>query len=333
MSNYSMPHVVKRKVATRGLKKKNPTQVGGLTRKEQKQSRAIAKKTISDKKERKYSDFFIYDNLASYNPPLTNKMLVKNNGIREVPDVYDSGTAFTGFQTGYYLNDASNELNTAFGAQVMYPLGGYSMPQGTTAETIDGEYGYDCTKILNLRIAMQYLDSSNEQIDATYPTSFRVLVVKAGAKQAGQTPSLEESLFVDDKNERCGIGGQQCSAKQIMHDWKVNKNQFHKIKEYNFILQNNVDPNPSSSTTDTPLTGNTTGYKNYKDLRILLPIPKKKLRFSITNVTDENAYEPVNYDFVHYILILASHSIDPNPNRVCKNWSARISGQSSFKDM
>jgi len=324
--------------AKKDTKKKSTRRKTTLSKGQKKETRDIAKKEVSRGKEKRYGSFFIYDNLATYIVPATNKTLIDSNGISNIPGVFNGCASMCGFQTGYYANTATTELNNTFIAggatvPVMYPIGGYSMPNGSSSTEIDGEYAHDYQKMLNLRITMEVLTNNNEQIDCATPTSFRVLVVRAGTKQAGLTPSLVNSLFVDDINERAGIGGTACSAKQIMSDWDINKNQFHKVKEYKFTLQNPSDPNTGGTNTLIPAPGHLKAYPTERDLKIKLPVPKKKLRFAELDDGVSNNKEPVNYDFVTYVLIMASHDNIANPTRTSRYWSVRASGKSVFKDM
>lgn len=316
----------------------------GLSKTEKKQVKNI----ISDRKEIKYCpNWFAYDDYAVYANYLQPRIYAQS----VLPGIYNnSNNALTcvGLQTGNYLNSASAEVNAAL-AGTFYPLGGFGMERGDSSQTIDGDFAYMQSGCIKLQINTLINELGSQDTDpVSTPLSFRILQVRAKAGHpTGTTPSILNSLLLDLTNEKQGLS-MSGSVKEIMKDFPVNNNQFTKVKDIRFKLTQPVKPSTQIGTASAAadLLSNvscamTPAHPTQKEITLWLNKPKKKLRFRASDDTTQNYFEPVNHDFVDYVIILCSRDtfynsyqgIASNPSQSTqKTWTVAVSGQTKFKD-
>ena len=256
-----------------------------------------------------------------------------------IPNVYDvnNGTAsIIGLQTGAYLNSASAQLDTAFVSAsqptVMNPLGGYGMPNGTTANTIDGKYAYFHSGQVTLQINSIVASGNGGTVnDSVSPLCFRVLHVRAKPDAAGVTPSLSADLLRNLSNQNTGLMGSM-TLRQLMTDFSVNRERFTVVHDKKFKLSEPVQPNYAGSSANQPIRN--LPYPSQKTIKLWLDKPKKKLRFSEDDNGLTNAFEPLNYDFVNYIFVICCREQTTNGeySSTVKRWTLTTQGQTKYRD-
>lgn len=306
----------------------------GLSSEEKKEVKNI----IANKKELRYTNYWInYDN---FNPSLItpNQQPMLTAGAL-IPNVYDvnNGTAsIIGLQTGAYLNSASAQLDTAFVSAsqptVMNPLGGYGMPNGTTANTIDGKYAYFHSGQVTLQINSIVASGNGGTVnDSVSPLCFRVLHVRAKPDAAGVTPSLSADLLRNLSNQNTGLMGSM-TLRQLMTDFSVNRERFTVVHDKKFKLSEPVQPNYAGSSANQPIRN--LPYPSQKTIKLWLDKPKKKLRFSEDDNGLTNAFEPLNYDFVNYIFVICCREQTTNGeySSTVKRWTLTTQGQTKYRD-
>lgn len=335
-SKYRNPKVVAVKV----VKRKKRT---GLSTKEKKQ----VKKIISNRKEIKYTpSWYAYDDYAAYG----NFIQPRIYGQAVLPGIFDANNnavTCVGLQTGNYLNTASLEVNGTI-ANTFKPLGGFSMQRGDSSQTIDGDFAYMKSGCIKLQISAIINELGSQDTDpVATPLQFRVIQVRAKRDAAGTTPSVLNSLFLDLTNEKEGLN-MSGSVKEVMKDFIVNRNVFTKVKDVSFKLTQPVKPSTQIGTASAAadLLSNvscaqTPAYPNQKEMTLWLNKPSKKLRFKNIDDGAINAFEPINHDFVDYVVILCSRNtfynsyqgIASNPSQSTqKCWTVSVTGQTKFKD-
>lgn len=299
---------------------------------------------ITNRRESKYSpQWYSYDD---HDPALTGGFIQDAiQGAYILPNAYPANrgrVSFVGFQTGNYLNAASDAVNALVGGS-MYPLGGFGMQRGDTATTIDGNYAYMHSSHISLTVSAQAADTGFDQLNAAMtPLEFRVIHVRAKKDQAGVTPSLVGSLFSDLTNAAEGLNG-NATKKELFTDWVINSNRFQKVNDVKFKLSQPMQP---GFNLQLPCAVGNTGSSNLnypikKHLKFYLNKPAKQLKFSQTDNGLNNAYEPINYDFVDYVIILCSRDYGPltgtaqgqtSYNNTGKCWQVAATGQTKYKD-
>lgn len=320
----------KRKVARKKAKK-------GLTKVEKKQVKSI----VASRKESKYCpSWFQYDDFETtggfIQPALTA------NGV--LPGIYNAGNlacSCVGLQMGNYLTTSSDAVNTLLGAGTIVPVGGIGMQRGDTSTTIDGDYAYMQSSKLQLRITANTLGQGWEDTQCL-PLEFRLIHVRPKANTpTGTTPSLVSSLFVDNTNAPEGLGASG-SVTEIMQNWRLNRNQFEVVKDMRFQLSNVQQPSVSFQDTQftvsatMPNNGGAMPYPNTKDIELWMNNPKKKLRFGPSD-TGVSYYEPTNYQFQEYVIILAARKYLNQGAPVfkplsAKFWQVRVNGMTKYRD-
>lgn len=324
-----------RKNTTRKNRPKTPSaSKKGLNKVEKKE----VKKIISSRKESKYCPYwFQYDDFENYG----NFIQPAITSTGTLPGIYNAGTnacSVVGLQMGNYLTTASTNLNSLIGAGTIKPLGGIGMSRGDTAQTIDGDYAYMQSSKLQLRITANTLGEG--YVDAQcLPLEFRVIQVRPKANTpSGTTPSLVSSLFVDNTNAPEGLGASG-SVTEVMCNWRLNRNQFDVVKDFKFQLSNVQQPSvlvgaggPAVAETMPMINA----YPNTKDIELWMNNPKKKLRFA-TSDTGASYFEPTNYQFQEYVIILCARKYINQGAPVFKPlstgyWQVRVNGMTKYKD-
>ena len=318
---------------TRANKKRTHRRTG-LNKIEKKQVKSI----IAKRKELKYTNYWY--NYDFYDPSqYTATQLQELTGGITLPNVYDvnNGTAtILGLQTGAYLNSASSQLDAALTAagqgNIMNPLGGYGMPQGDTAQSIDGNYAYFHSGRVNLQINSIVASGNGGTVnDSVSPLCFRVIHVKAKTDAAGTTPSLTGDLFGDMANKNAGFMSDM-TLRQLMNDYGFNRDRFHVCKDIKFKLQEPVQPGYAGNAANQPIRNYS--YPSQKNITLWLDKPKKKLRFNSTDNNLTNQFEPLNYDFVNYIFVICCREQTTNGeySSTVKRWNLTTQGQTKFRD-
>lgn len=219
-------------------KKKAPTTKAGLDKE--------IKRVVKATHENRYSSMNAFDNFPTVNPPLFNQRIsnanvatvVPRGSISTLPNAAFSATnvstiACTIFQTGAGISDASEYLNTqtvGVGSlntnqtSTVSLMGGYSLPQNTSATGITGEYALDNYKCIKLRI-MANLVSNIDQINyARYALEFRVIGFQATKNIKEQDFNkllLADAMFINEDNEPVGLAS-SATPYEMNHLWKTN---------------------------------------------------------------------------------------------------------------
>ena len=315
-------------------KRKKAKKKKGLNEVERQQ----VKKIISNRKESKYCpNWYQYDdfeNTGDYIQPAIT-------ATGTLPGIYNAGNlacSVVGLQMGEYLTTASTEVNTLLGAGTISKLGGIGMERGDSSTTIDGDYAYMKSCKLQLRITANSLGEQGYEDCQCLPLEFRLIQVRPKANTpSGTTPSLVSSLFVDNTNAPEGLGASG-SVTEIMCNWRLNRNQYEVVKDIKFQLQNVMQPSiptqggPSISQTLPP----GQSFPNTKDIELWMNNPKKKLRFN-QNDSGTSYFEPTNYQFQEYVIILAARRYINQGAPVFKPlstkfWQVRVNGMTKYID-
>lgn len=306
----------------------------GLTKTE----RSQVKKIVSSRKEDKYCPNWVqYDDFEEYEGNLNPAI----SGSASLPGIFNAGSSAVtcvGLQMGNYLTTSATAVNTLIGSS-FYSLGGIGMERGDTSTTIDGDYAYMKSCKLQLKISATVV-GTNGSVDAQcLPLEFRVIQVRPKANTpTGTTPSLVSSLFVDNTNLPEGLGASG-SVTEVMENWRLNRNQFDVVKDFKFQLSNVQQPSSPNNTTNNlsetyPMI---TAYPNSKDIELWMNRPKKKLRFGPSDNGVSSYYEPTNYQFQEYVVILCSRRFidaqSPVFTPVTKGfWQVRVNGMTKYND-
>lgn len=323
--------VAKAKKKTRRIRIKKVRNPVGLNKVEKKE----VKKIISARKEPKYCKSWI--NYDHYNPSFYDDF--KKAPIQPatiLPYVYNVAngvTSIVGFQTGFYLNSASKQLDTnlvsAGQLPCMYPLGGYAMRRGDSSTTIDGNEVYFNKGKVTFQIT-SVVNVSSSVDPMVNPLCFRVLHVKAKKDAAGVTPSLSGQLFRDMENNNAGLMTDM-TQREVFHEFNVNRQRFTVLNDKRFKLIQNLAPslgtNVNQPCPNLP-------YPSQKNITLYLDKPKKKLRISEDDNTTNNSFEPTNYDFVHYIFVMCQREQvnSSSFSQTGKAWTITTKGQTSYID-
>lgn len=329
--------------AWKNHKKRKYTKKVGLNKVEKKQVKTI----IANRKEFKYCPvWYLYDVIGSTGGYLQSAL----TNPTELPNVWDpaqSAASCYVLQTGRYLNSVSAQVNdpaTGVGNGTVYPMGGFGMIRGDSSQNIDGDFAFLHSAKMSITISANVM-MDDDYKDAMLPLNFRVIHVRAKKDASGISPSLTNSLFLNELNSRIGLLA-RTSVKQLMDDFRVNTTQFHKVSEHRFSLNNPIfsalggtygtNQEPVGST----MPRNHLPYEKHLDLYV--PKVAKKLRFQQTDDGSQNFYEPINYDFVNYVVIIASRSPPfivtpvgtPLELQNCNSthWNVRASGITKFRE-
>ncbi len=316
-------------VPSTGRKKRRMTKRAGLNKIE----RTQVKKIIANRKEFKFCpNWYAYDDYAAVGGYIQSTIQPDSylDGIYDANS--DRAVSGVGFQTGKYLNTASNAVNVSLPGTFMYPLGGYSMTRGDGNTEIDGDYAYNQSAFISLQInALPASGNANVVEDTVSPLEFRLIMVKAKKVATGSTPSLNSALFMDMTNDNEGLT-MSGSVKEAMTDYNVNQNQFIKLRDQRFTLTQPVQPSYTGTVSNQPTLQ--TQHSSQKNLKIWLPKTKAKIRFSSTTVIDVNDHEPLSWDPTVYMIILCSRKSGgamgySNTDRA---WRVKCTGQSKFRE-
>jgi len=326
----------KKSAYVKGSRKNKPRTASksGLNVKEKTQ----VKRIIASNKELKYCPAWInYDHYDPANYSSTQLAPILANVM--LPNVYDATNqvvSIVGFQTGQYLNGVSNQLDTNLTAAgqgpCMNPLGGFGMQRGDTGKTIDGNEVYFNSGKINLQINSVVTGSNIGSVnDTVNPLCFRVIHVKAKKDAAGVSPSVSGDLFRDMKNDNAGLMSFM-TQRQLWSDYRINKQRFTVLKDTKFKLCEPVQPS-YAGTSANQQTYNLP-HPSQKNVTLRLDKPKKKLRMETVDNGVNNAFEPLNYDFVHYVFVLCCREQinSADYSATGKRWTITTQGQTTYRD-
>lgn len=327
----------KKSAYVRGARKNQPRKSKakvGLNKVEKNQ----VKKIVASRKELKYCPSWI--NYDVYNPDLyTDTQLPAISGAVVLPNVYNSGhnvATIVGFQTGHYLNTASQALDSALTASGQGPcmnaLGGFGMEKGDTSTTIDGDYAYLHSSKVTLQInGLVAGNNAGTVNDAVTPLCFRILHLRTKKDATGTTPSLTGDVFRDMVNQNGGFMSDM-TQRQLMNDWSINRDRFEVKHDIRFKLSEPIQPAYAGTVANRLV--NNLPHPTEKRVTLWLNKTKKKLRFNGQDNGTTNAYEPLNYDFVDYIFVLCDREyIDSSDySSTQKRWVVTTQGQTKFRD-
>lgn len=304
----------------------------GLNKVEKKQ----VKKIIASRKELKYCPaWYNYDHFDPANYSQYNLAPILASSI--LPNVYSNlngVTSIVGFQTGNYLNVSSQQLDNALSAAgsstCMYPLGGYGMERGDTSTTIDGNEVYFNSGKINLQInsVVGGGSSINPMIN---PLCFRVIHVKAKKDAAGVTPNLTGQLFRNMTNDNAGFMSDM-TQRQLFHDYSINRQRYTVLSDKRFKLCQPVSPDYPGVSANQPTIN--LPHPTQKNLTLFLDKPKKKLRMLEVDNGQTNAFEPTNYDYIHYVFVLCCREQvnSGQHSQTGKAWTITTESQSTYRE-
>lgn len=314
---------------------KTPVKKGGLTNTE----KAEVKKIIANKKEFRYCDKWI--NYDYFDPSLYSdyqKPYAPSNTI--LPNVYSAGNgtaSIVGFQMGQYANTATTQFDAALVSAgqpaCMNQLGGISMTDGTDQTNISGDYALLHSCRCNFQVNTIPASGNADAVkDSVSPMIFRVIHVSAKKDQAGITPSLSGDLFRDMINENQGLMSFM-TLKQLMTDYKLNRDRFHVHADFKFKLSEPVEPDYAGNSANQNVLN--LPYPTQKNFTLYMPKPKKKLRFSDTDNGLTNAYEWTNSDFVSYCFLIScrEQNTSGDYSNTAKRWTVSTMGQTKYRDV
>lgn len=322
----------------------------GLNKTEKRQVKALVK----SKMETKYCPSNIcYDDYdtTSFFFQATRTNPVTLPGISPASD---DACNMLAFQTGYYLNSQSTDVNTNVGGGSVVPLGGYGMQEGTESTEIVGDHAYLQSAKCDLQITALPFTSNNSVVYGAGMSSiqFRVLHLQSKKIATGIVPNYTNALFWDRQHTKVGLSFSG-TVKEIMEDFHINTEQFTVHKDIKFRLTQPMNPAALDTWTiqqNDQATAQQTGpvnwamqgsgtnptYPTAKNLTLWMPKTKKKIRFAETDNGSTNAFEPTNYNFVNFIVILAARTNQsqtiPSNMSVSRAWSAKAAMETRFKD-
>lgn len=306
----------------------------GLNKTEKKQVKTI----IASRKELKYCPNWIqYDHFNPIDYSDTQQPPILATAV--LPNVYDAAngvTTIVGFQTGKYLNSVSNQFDANMVAAgqplAMNALGGFGIEDGTTSTTIDGKEVYMHSGKINFQInSVVALNNLGQVNDSIGPLCFRVLHVKEKKDAAGVSPSVSGSLFRDMINNNKGLMSDM-TQRNVFHDYGLNRQRFIIMADKSFKLSQPVQPSYAGTSANQQVRNYP--YPSQKNFTFYLGAPKKKLRMNTVDDGVNNAFEPLNYDYIHYVFVLCCreqiNSADFSNTAKC--WTITTQGQTTYRE-
>lgn len=306
--------------------------------------RKDVKRIIASRKEKRYSpDWTKYDIFDAYAGLLQPQRGTPVDLFNIAPAGFNVCSALA-FQTGHYLTSQSNEMNT-FSPGMIVPIGGYSLQQGSSAVTRDGDYAYLQSAVMKLQITAVPLNTNNSDVYSRLSNGlqFRVLHFQSKKINTGVVPNPVTQLFLDQTNNKVGLD-MSGSVKEIMDDFHFNTAQFTLHKDIKFRLTQ-----PQIVSTSEVLAVNTSyvnqaiqgqgcnpTYPSTRNLTLWMPKTKKKIRFLNADNGTTNYYEPTNYDYNNVVLIICTRinierTMD-NSLSTSRAWSVKANGETRYRD-
>lgn len=320
----------------------------GLNKTEKKQTRAIAKKAVKAGKENVFSaGWFNYENAPTYGgysqPQLQAQAILPN-----IADPLSGAASTIVLQTGSVLTANSATLNTNMGGQAAFPMGGFRYPPISinSEHGIQGDYAHFQSGQISLGIFAQEINNANQLDDCWAPLNFRVLHVKIKGKYLQDAGVLYNKMFLDTENYQMGLSA-PTSVKGLQQDLRINTEAVKVLNDIRFKLNQCMRPsviagNIAGSIAYAASSGGSAArpqYPSAKYLKLWLENPKKKIRFSdATSAT--NDYEPLNYNYNEYVIILcyrdqtfAGNGAGGTGQDTSRYWGVAATGMTKIKDM
>lgn len=353
MGNIQMAPVKAKRTYTKGKSVVRPKSApsktrGGLNKTEKKETKEIAKKAVNAGKESIYCKWwFDYDTHSVITP--TAQPLVSATAI--LPNIVDpaqGAATCVVFQTGQYKTKNSDTLNTNMGGQCAFPIGGmkYQPTFLDSEHGIQGDYAHFQSGQISLAVYADLVNSSSSDIyNSTFlPLDFRVIHFKIKGKYLQDTGTIYNHLFRDSTNDDVGLS-MVGSVKTLKQDVRINSEAVKVLNDISFKLQQPCRPNLSDGgqewvATATGGPASRPAYPSSKFLKLWTENPKKKIRFSDSNDGVTNDYEPLNWNFNEYVLIMCvrdqtfvGSSGSGNASDTYRMWRAGCSGMTKIRDM
>ncbi len=305
-----------------------------LSKTEKKEVKAI----VASKKELLYCpDVISYDHYdpANYSPTQLPPILASI----ALPNVYDSVNnvvTIVGLQTGHYLNSVSNQLDnnlTAAGqGPCMYPLGGFGMTRGDLSTEMQGNELFFNSGKINLQINAVIAEGNQAAVNPTVgPLCFRVIHCKSRKDAAGTAPSVSGDLFRNMVNDNAGFMSDM-TQRNLFHDYSFNRQRFQILADKKFKLCQPVQPGFAGISRNQQVQN--FPHASQKNLTLYLDKPKKKLRMNGGDDGTSNYFEPLNYDYIHYVFVLCCREqINSSQfSTTGKCWTLTSQSQTSFRE-
>ena len=253
----------------------------------------------------------------------------------------DVGLSALVLQTGGMLTSANLSMNTTLGANLCYPLGGYALTRGTGAVSdIIGNYIQIKSTLMRVNINVDPGNETNtsntDNIDATLPRQYRLIMVKAkrdnsvaaGAStdQGSASGAIRTNLWINESNEERGLLDPM--SVQDAFTWIINKQKFIVLKDERFTLYPNAfQKRTTEGSIYTVASGPNGVAKSQRFKNYYLPIPKNKTKYD----TEHASIQPVDYNFVTHTIILCK-SMGGSGNPDSKGWNVQTNGLTSYLD-
>lgn len=349
MSSFKMSAKAKPFKPSPGVKRQvTKGKKGGLNKTEKKQTKAIAKRAVNAGKESVYcAGWYNYENAPAYGgfsqPQLQAQAILPN-----IMDPLSGACTALVLQTGSALTANSVTLNTNMGGQCAYVMGGFRYPPiSLNAEHgLKGDYAHFQSGQMSLGIYAQEINNANQLDDCWAPLNFRLLHVKIKGKYLQDAGVLYNKMFLDTENTQMGLSVPS-SVKGFTQDLRINTEAVKVLKDIRFKLNQCMRPsviagNIAGSIAYAASSGGSASrptYPSAKFIKLWLENPKKKIRFAdATSAT--NDYEPLNYNFNEYVIILCNRDQTFYNNGsgnagqdTSRYWSVSATGMTKLKDM
>lgn len=336
---------------TRRRPRSAPTPRRGLNKKEMKQTRQIAKRAVNAGKESIYCKWWIdYDTHAATTP--LHQPMIGATAI--LPNIYNAANGAATcicFQTGQNLTPNSVSVNAGLtGGNACYPLGGFKYQPASldSDHGINGDYAHLQSAQISLAIFADPIEQYELNDSCFAPIEFRVLHFKLKGKYLQKDDVIMENLFLNTENNERGLS-MVGTVKTLNRDVRINTNAVKVLHDFRFKLNNPVKPTTNQqmavqgNTLSATANGGSAARPSYpaaKYLKLWTENPKKKIRWS-DSVSSQNDYEPVSWNFVEYVCVLAYRDQTFNgstggvtpANSTSRLWHAACTGITKIKDM
>lgn len=286
----------------------------GLNKTEKKEVKTMAEKAVNSGKESIYCHgWFIYDSAPTYGsfiqPLLQGTAILPN-----VEDPAQGAATCLVLQTGHNLTPNSVTLNNNMGGQCAFPLGGMRFPPVAinSEHGLRGDFAHFQSVQASLCIYANEINVGANVDECWAPLAFRVLHVKLKDKYLQDAGCLYNHMFLDTENDRTGLSA-ATSVKGLNVDLRVNTRAVKVLNDVRFKLNQCMRPSviggniPGSIQFSAGAGGGASrpSYPSAKHLKLWCEKPKKKIRFSEISAAD-NEYEPLNYNYNEYIIVLCT---------------------------
>lgn len=302
-------------------------------------------------KMRKYESKYYEKNIIPYKNYTIGQATYQLNQLVPVPLINFGPTGnVTGLvsciiaQSGKNLTDNNTNFNQSVGT-VVTAIGGYDLTQGDNASQIVGRYARITSSKLNFNVQMVPGYSVNggtayvPQIGDMLPHHFRMIQVKrkvtsvapgAESLPSALTPSLQSSLFIDERGETVGLASP--GAAQDAFTWFINKQKWHVLMDKRFTLANAAaQSNDITASALTPsFTSGISKHPSQKFIQKYMPRHNKRVRWGFSPVAPVvGTQEPVDYNYVVHTIVLCKSQ---NLYDTSRNWQLEVNGTTALVD-